>query len=467
MPTLDIQKLTSTPTTYKPNTLYLIGPTGSPDELQIVVSSSDGSIIRRTITKADVQSLINTTAVPVGTTVKLLSPNTPLGYLKCNGAAVSKTTYSDLYNAIGDQYTPSFIETAGRPWQSQWGINPYTQNDILGWASANSLTAGLMEAASLVTKNYIYILGGNNTSGNINTIQRASFDANGNLTSSWTNVGTLPVGMSGMGYVATKGRYYLIGGTGSSGTLSTVYSVPINTDGTLGTFRTETPLPAVRAYAACFVIKNKLYVVGGNNTSSVYQATINADGTLSSWTTLSNFPITFSYGRPLLIKDKIYIFGIAASTESSIYYATYDSNGNIGSWTYASSLPSNIGYMSIVCTDNYVFSIGGYNRSNSTYTNVSYRASIFADGTIGAWAPITNAPATAAYTQVVIASNRIYFIGGWNGSTNLNSVYSATFTSGVADYTSYYTPPSSTPTTFNLPNYYIYALPGENYYIKY
>jgi hypothetical protein len=402
-------------------------------------------------------------AIVTGQIYEIYSPTTPSGYLKCNGAAVSKTTYSDLYTAIGDQYTPQFKESGGVPWQSQCGFNPSTQNDISGSPSTNSLTTATSDTVSLVTKNYIYILGGyNSTNSYLNTIQRASFDSNGNLTSTWSNVGTLPVGMSSMGYVATKGRFYLIGGNNGSGALSSVYSAPINADGTLGAFRTETSLPAAKYAITCFVIKNKLYVVGGGN-NTVYQTTINTDGTLSSWATLPNFPTGFNYGKSLLIKNRIYIIGAYTGSSSKIYYATYDSDGNIGTWTNIPDMPNNIYTSVIVCNDNYVFSIGGHDKNNNQQTNVSYRAPISSDGSIGAWTQINNAPVAAEHVQSAIAGNRIYFIGGYNGSGYLSNVYSTTFISGITDYSIYYNDfiPSS---TFNLP-----SLPSTSYsayYIK-
>jgi hypothetical protein len=370
-------------------------------------------------------------------------------YLLCNGTAVPKSTYSDLYGVIGDTFAPPG-PGAGIPWQSQWGFNPSTQSDITGWTNVSNLTTNVIDAASLVTKNYIYILGGNNN-GSLNNIQRASFDANGNLTSTWSNVGTLPVAMGGMCYVAAKGRFYLIGGGGSSGILSSVYSAPINSDGTLGTFRSETGLPNPIANATCFVIKNKLYVAGNGDT--VYRIIINNDGTLSNWVTLSNFPVVFNFGTPLIIKDRIYIFGTygGGSTGSRIYYATYDSNGDIGPWTYVANMPNNIYNSIIVCTNNYVFSIGGYNFNNSQYTNATYRVPILIDGSIGSWTQISNGPVNAISAQSVIAGNKIYFIDGWSDVV-LSGVYTATFTSGITDYTQYYTDQSNTSSTFNLPD---------------
>jgi hypothetical protein len=401
--------------------------------------------------------------VAIGQIYEIYGSTTPSGYLRCNGVSVSKTTYSGLYGAIGDTFAPA-IPGAGIPWQSQCGFNPSTQNDITGWTSTNSLVTATMGAASLVTKNYIYILGGNNGNNDINTIQRASFDNNGVLSSTWSNVGTLPVAMNSMGYAATKGRFYLIGGHSGSNALSSVYSAPINPDGTLGAFRTETPLPNGKYYFAWFVIKNKLYVVGGAD-YVVYRTTVNNDGTLSSWETLPNFPINFDDGTSLFIKDRIYIFGTSSgNSDSRIYYATYDSDGNIGSWNYVSNMPNNIYLSTLICTDNYVFSIGGYVDSNNQFTNATYRASILADGSIGTFTQISNAPVAAVAAQSAIAGNKIYFIGGYDNNGNyLNSVYSATFTSGITDYTTYYNDPVPS-TTFNLPNLPLTSYSA--YYIK-
>jgi hypothetical protein len=58
MALLDIKKLTADPGKYAPNTLYFIAPTGATGELQIVLSSNDGSAARHTITKAETQDLI-------------------------------------------------------------------------------------------------------------------------------------------------------------------------------------------------------------------------------------------------------------------------------------------------------------------------------------------------------------------------------------------------------------------------
>jgi N-acetylneuraminic acid mutarotase len=313
------------------------------------------------------------------------------------------------------------------------------ESKIMEWKLEKPLMKKITSAASLTTKNYIYILGGYSENGYTDTIQRVSFDANGDLTSDWSDVGTLPQAMGNMGYVTTKDRFYLIGGRCGYDNFSSIYSIPINPDGTLGAFREETPLPDERYNSVCFVIKNKLYVIGGFNiidgsdiyqSNSIYQATIKDDGTLSSWKILPNFPIKLSHGTPLLIKDKVYI--IQAYNDSTygskICYITYDSNGDIDKWVYISDMPDNIHNSAIVYTDNYVFSISGYDISNGRYINTIYRVPILDNGYLGEWIKINDAPNTIIDAQAVITSNKIYLIGGYDGKNFLNTVYSAVFT---------------------------------------
>ena len=44
------------------------------------------------------------TKVPIGTIISYASSTAPEGYLKCEGQEVSRTTYSQLFNAIGTTY---------------------------------------------------------------------------------------------------------------------------------------------------------------------------------------------------------------------------------------------------------------------------------------------------------------------------------------------------------------------------
>jgi microcystin-dependent protein len=65
------------------------------------VSASDG------VTKAQLDAVlaqINSARVPSGVMLYYAAGSTPAGWLRCNGAAVSRSTYADLFAAIGTTY---------------------------------------------------------------------------------------------------------------------------------------------------------------------------------------------------------------------------------------------------------------------------------------------------------------------------------------------------------------------------
>ena len=55
-------------------------------------------------TKIATTAFVHKNAPPVGCVISSASSSTPSGYLYCNGAAVSRTTYADLYKVIGTTY---------------------------------------------------------------------------------------------------------------------------------------------------------------------------------------------------------------------------------------------------------------------------------------------------------------------------------------------------------------------------
>lgn len=56
------------------------------------------------ITKADLAAALQELLVPAGTVLATGRSTAPSGYLMCDGAAVSRTTYADLFTAIGTAY---------------------------------------------------------------------------------------------------------------------------------------------------------------------------------------------------------------------------------------------------------------------------------------------------------------------------------------------------------------------------
>ena len=60
--------------------------------------------------------------VSAGGVIYRNSPITPTGFLKCNGSAISKTTYAALYSVVGDQFNYSVHPGSGKPWKDRKSV---------------------------------------------------------------------------------------------------------------------------------------------------------------------------------------------------------------------------------------------------------------------------------------------------------------------------------------------------------
>jgi hypothetical protein len=74
---------------------------------------------------------------PTGTLLRVSQDTNIPGYLTCNGARVPKTTYSNLYAAIGDKFDPTQVLGDGQPWTYQSDFNSYyIPGDIANFLSS-------------------------------------------------------------------------------------------------------------------------------------------------------------------------------------------------------------------------------------------------------------------------------------------------------------------------------------------
>lgn len=56
--------------------------------------------------------------LPAGTVLPYAGSTAPSGFLICDGSAISKTTYAQLYAAIADVYATQIDPTTGNPWSA-------------------------------------------------------------------------------------------------------------------------------------------------------------------------------------------------------------------------------------------------------------------------------------------------------------------------------------------------------------
>ncbi|MEJ2010538.1 MAG: hypothetical protein P8Z30_20690 [Acidobacteriota bacterium] len=174
---------------------------------------------------------------------------------------------------------------------SGWNADP----DVLPEKIAHHAMVEANPGNSLVDKGkaYIYVIGGqvNSTDapGGTTDIYQASFDLTSGAVGTWTHLSSsLPESLVGPAAALFNGYVYVVGGLHPDGTPSSdVFSAPVKSDGTLGTWTKSTSAyPTPVSFATAFGFAGKLYVLGGDGTNSTNP---NEEGTQGSGVTDVNF----------------------------------------------------------------------------------------------------------------------------------------------------------------------------------
>ena len=416
--------------------------------------------------------------VSTGDIVTRTTPDTPIGFLRLNGAELSKSTYNALYSVIGDRFSYIYNTPAGsgKPWQQQYQFNNSQISDVTGWKTGPSLPVGLSAPSMIVTRNRVYLMGGYLYNSNpTSSVYTMSIDSNG-LISATTTSTALPSAVSGAACFMTKNRVFLAGGVGTgTNRVSTVYTAPINADGTLGAWATTNSLPGVLSDSNAVVTNSRVYLIGGHNASAatnvVYVATINSDGTIGTWSTTTNYPINASTMAAIVTKNRVYMAGgyvgpTTVNETAAVYTAPINADGTLGAWVAATSLPGALSDSKTLVTKNRVFLFGG--RVSNNPTSVTYTAPINTDGTLGTWTTATNCPDPANQGVIVVTKNYVHLFTGWyNGSHSVAYNY-APLQGGLNDYSQIYEGMAITTDTlkFRLPDYSNRESAETYYFVK-
>lgn len=102
-----------------------------------LLDDASNSAARTTLdvySKAEVDSLASM-ALPPGAIIHTARNATPAGFLRCNGAAVSRTTYADLFGAIGTTYGAGDGSTT-------FNVPDLRGEFIRGWADGGTVDSG-------------------------------------------------------------------------------------------------------------------------------------------------------------------------------------------------------------------------------------------------------------------------------------------------------------------------------------
>ena len=341
----------------------------------------------------------------------------------------------DVYRGIGSSTMIQYINTS----------NTYlVDNGYLRWHRystnfiSQELPQVLSSATSVIYDGYVYVMGGYNaSSGTLSTVYYAAISSTGGVGAWSTSTNPLPTTNANATSVEYGGYVYVMGGANSSGTFSTVYYAPLSSTGGVGAWSTSTnSLPQVLYNATSVEYGGYVYVMGGYNGSSslstLYYAPISSTGGVGSWSTSTNSSLLQTLDNTVSVTYDGYIYvmgGYNGSANSAdVYYASLSINGGLGTWnTSPNSLPQVLNGATAVTYDGYVYVMGGYNGSSEVST--VYYASLSSTGGVGVWSTSTNSlPTTNANPTSVTYDGYVYVMAGYDGSY-LSTVYYAPLSS--------------------------------------
>jgi hypothetical protein len=302
---------------------------------------------------------------------------------------------------------------------------PATAATVLGsFSTTTSLnTARGNQFGITVSGGYVYVAGGSNNVGDINTVEFAKFNSTGSL-GTW-NTYTMTNTQKSFSMAVNSDVLYLVSGNiAGSRDKHTNYLFLNNGGSGKPTSKTSiTAMGTARAYHQSVAYNGYLYVAGGKTTGGTYQndiqyAAIAADGTIGSWSAATNLPSARSDFGLVAYGGNMYVLGgnESGSAGNDVQHTAINSNGSLGgSWTSDNTFTTARYAFGAVAYNGYMYVMGGY--TGSVYqADVQYVA-INSDGSLGAWAS-TNSFTTGRSGGMIAAAygGYMYIGGGYNGA---------------------------------------------------
>jgi hypothetical protein len=200
--------------------------------------------------------------------------------------------------------------------------------------NSNNIPVALDGHSSVVYNGYLYITGGHRDYNFFNTVYYAKINSDGSVGAFQTNINNIPVPLSEHFTVVHNGYIYITGGATTNSSFNTVYYAKINSDGSVGSFQANsnnTPISLNKHSSE--VYNGYLYITGGYGNSGsqnkVYYAKINSDGSVGVFKTNTNdIPVSLYEHSTVVCKDFLYITGgyySASIGRNTVYYAKINS----------------------------------------------------------------------------------------------------------------------------------------------
>lgn len=233
-------------------------------------------------------------------------------------------TYSNGYIFVTAGYASIPTTAQDTVWSAKVNLDGTTS----AWSTLTTMPFKRSGHQTVSYNGYLYVLGGwdETTTGGDDVIY-AKIYANGTI-GSWSSTTSLPTtGRTHSGATIANGYIYIVGGM--VGSNSDVLYAKLNIDGTIGSWTADSDtLPGNRGFLTATVNNGYLYAIGGNDSvvdnDTVFYAPLNADGSIGAFTTdTSVLPAVRNGHTTITANGYIYVIaGYNGGSTSTVYYAS-------------------------------------------------------------------------------------------------------------------------------------------------
>lgn len=324
-----------------------------------------------------------------------------------------------------------------------------------GWVQDDTvMEVGRRRASAFGYNGYLYITGGYDQSlGELADIEFVKVNvSDGSLggTGGTFNVSNVSIDHRwGLTVPVSNSYAYAIGGctlgdspacTTATNTIET-FQIYNNDSGAPAGYSTSANTYATnpnRIGASAAIVNGKLYVAGGCTSATdcttavntVSYTTIDSYGGLGSWSnTTGTFPsgALRTWGKLVAAGGTLYYIGgqdsTATNEQSTVYYGTPAGGGDVTTWTTTTALPAARTKFGVAVWNNRIYVVGGLDGSAAATSTVYVSSQQNSGGAISSWSTASTSFNVARSGAAVVAyANNLYVLGGYDGSNYLSDV---------------------------------------------
>ncbi len=301
----------------------------------------------------------------------------------------------------------------------------------LDWTlPATPLPAARYGQASVVYGTHVFISGGFTGVYFSSEVLRGVVSPDGSV-GGWETAGFMPAGLYGHRSLAARGRLYILGGYSAAGSRAEVWSADISSIGVPGAWEAETPLPDRVYFHAAELVGDKIYVSGGYKSGSGVQggldySVIGDSGILSAWSDSGAGAPPPLYAHSMtLLPGRLIIAGgkDGASARSEVWTCPLDDSGfrNGACFAYTSLPAPRYGHTALAAA-NRLYILGGNNGSAAQAT--VFVTTVPASGN-APWEASASLPKQLQFLAAELIGSRLQVFGGSEGSAPSDSVYAS------------------------------------------